>query len=193
MMLQPGGVKIWRPRRAFFSSLFSCFLFPHFLFEPVLKSWKFDPDTEIYIGPTKRSFVPIEERTPSAEGPKPISHSGWVSLNFFLEMEMVVIATDWLTLTCCCCVCIDACCCLDSSTHTYVVFIEFRRERCLQRSRGRNCKTVGSGDFARGSHEFYVPYIHVYFFLSPNQIKIWNLSCRIRLIPDPLIRMPGNR
>lgn len=158
----------------FFISLFHCFSI--FYSGPC---WKliltFDPDTEIYIGPTKRSFVPIEERTPSAEGPKPISHSGWVSLSF-LDGEMVVIATDWLT------VCMMR---VVASTLPHTHIIEFRRERCLQRSRGRNCKTVGSGDFARGSHEFYVPYrTCVFFFLSPNQMKSLPDQANFRS-PDP--------
>ncbi|KAE9394412.1 peroxysomal citrate synthase [Gymnopus androsaceus JB14] len=46
MMLQPGGVKIWRPR-------------------------------QIYIGSSKRAYVPIDDRIPiNGQGPKPISHSG---------------------------------------------------------------------------------------------------------------------
>ncbi|KIK62985.1 hypothetical protein GYMLUDRAFT_41286 [Collybiopsis luxurians FD-317 M1] len=48
MMLQPGGVKIWRPR-------------------------------QIYVGETKRAYVPVEERTPVEEAkktPSQITHSG---------------------------------------------------------------------------------------------------------------------
>lgn len=77
MMLQEGGVKIWRPRQV---------------------SWQIDcgiilaDDEQIYVGAGKRDYVPIEERE-EVEGhkktPSPIAHSGWVNKKRIFEPQLL--------------------------------------------------------------------------------------------------------
>jgi len=69
MMLQEGGVKIWRPRQVGTQA-------------SILEVWMFLGLTtlfQIYVGPGKRDYVSVDERE-SVEGlkktPSPVSHSG---------------------------------------------------------------------------------------------------------------------
>lgn len=48
-MLQPGGVKIWRPRQARWPSLWPIMSYSH-------------PHPQIYVGEGKRDYIPVEKR-----------------------------------------------------------------------------------------------------------------------------------
>jgi citrate synthase len=62
MMLQQGGVKIWRPRQVI---LCPC------------KAKVILSSQQIYVGPGKRDYEPVEERSEGlAKGPVPVPHSG---------------------------------------------------------------------------------------------------------------------
>ncbi len=67
MMLQPGGVKIWRPRQVRLSGNFSRFYADRLACE------------KIYVGSGKRDYIPIEDRVPVEElkqTPSAVQHTG---------------------------------------------------------------------------------------------------------------------
>ena len=69
MMLQPDGVKIWRPRQVRVS-----------LANQTRRGYRNNRDLlQVYVGPSRRDYVPMEDRVAVA-GPKhtptPVKHTG---------------------------------------------------------------------------------------------------------------------